>query len=137
MRRFALLLVSAGMMLAALNLPCLAQDFRPYAGSSLDEKYSREASKAAPDKESQVYTTNDTFDQVYAFYKTLYKEHTMRASPPKLPTGQQIRWAFFIIDGGKDLVTSKHWMKIQWPFVDGTDGKDIRQVTVIQVVRAK
>ena len=137
MRRFALFLVAVGMLHAAVNIPCLAQDFRPYAGSKLDEKSSREASAAAPGKESEVYTTGDAFDKVYAFYKSLYKEYTMRSSGPKLPSGQQIKWAFFILDGGKDLSSSKHWMKIQRPYVGGADGKDVRDVTVIQTVRAK
>jgi hypothetical protein len=137
MRRLALLLVAAGMLLASVNIPCLAQDFRPYAGSKLDEKASREASAAAPGKESEVYTTSAAFDDVYAFYKSQYKEYTMRSSGPKLPSGQPIKWAFFILDGGKDLASSKHWMKIQRPYVGGTDGKDVRDVTVIQTVRAK
>jgi hypothetical protein len=137
MRRFALFLVVAGMLIASVNVPCLAQDFKPYTGSKLDEKASREASAAAPGKQSEVYTTDDAFDKVYAFYHGLYKEYTMRSSGPKLPSGQQIRWAFFIIDGGKDLSSSKLWMKIQRPYVGGTDGKDIRDISVIQTVRAK
>jgi hypothetical protein len=137
MRRFALFLVAVGMLLVSANIPCLGQDFKRYAGSKLDEKASREASAAAPGKESEVYTTGDAFDAVYAFYKSLYKEYTMRSSSPKLPSGQQIKWAFFILDGGKDLSSSKHWMKIQRPYVGGADGKDVRDVTVIQTVRAK
>ena len=146
MRRFALFLVVVGMLLAFVNVPCLAQDFKPYTGSKLDEKVSREASASAPGKQSEVYTTGDAFDKVYAFYKGLYKEYTMRSSGPKLPSGrsgpklpsgQQIKWAFFIIDGGKDLSSSKYWMKIQRPYVGGVDGKDIRDITVIQTIRAK
>src|ERR1035438_8478643 len=49
--------------------------------------------------------TGDAFDQVYAFYKGQYKEYKMPQGP-KLASGQQIKWAFFILDGGKDLVTS-------------------------------
>ena len=137
MRRFALSFVAIGMLLASVNVLCLAQDFRPYAGSKMDEKASREASAAAPSKESEVYTTGDAFDEVYGFYKSLYKEYTMRSPAPKLPSGPQIKWAFFILDGGKDLSSSKHWMKIQRPYVGGADGKDVRDVTVIQTVRAK
>jgi hypothetical protein len=137
MRRLALFFVVVGMLLAFVNVPCLAQSFKPYAGSKLDEKASREASAATPGKQSEVYTTDDAFDKVYAFYKGLYKEYTMRSSGPKLPSGEQIKWAFFILDGGKDLSNSKHWMKIQRPYVGGADGKDIRDTTVIQTVRAK
>jgi hypothetical protein len=135
MRTFALFLIVGGMLLA-VNLPCLAQDFKPYAGSKLDEKASREASAVAPGKQSEVYTTSDSFDQVNAFYKGLYKEYTMpsRSHPH---AGPQVRWAFFIIDGGKDLASSKHWMKVQRPYVGGAYGKDIRDLTVIQTVRSK
>ncbi len=137
MKRSALLLVGISLLLVSVNIRCIAQDFTPYPGSKLDDKDSRDASAAAPGKESKVYTTGDTFDQVYAFYKGHYKEHTMRHGPPPLSSGQQIKWAFFILDGGKDLVTSKYWMKIQRPYVRDPEGKDIRDVTVIQTVRSK
>ena len=75
MRRLALFLVGVGMLITSVNIPCLAQDFKPYAGSKPDEKASREASAAAPGKQSEVYTTGDAFDKVYAFYKGLYKEY--------------------------------------------------------------
>lgn len=102
-----------------------------------DEKGTHDASAAAPGKQSEVYTTDDAFDKVYAFYKGLYKEYTMGRPGPKLPSGQQLQWAFFLIDGGKDLASSKYWMKIQRRYVGGADGKDIRDVTVVQTVRAK
>src|SRR5258708_39724373 len=112
MRRSTLLLVACGMLLAAVNVPCLAQDFKPYPGSKLDEKGTRDASATAPGKSSQVYTTSGAFDKVAAFYKGLYKELPMRVGP-KLPSGQHIQWAFFILDGGKNLSDSKYWMKVQ------------------------
>ena len=136
MRKFALFLFVV-MILTGVNLPCLAQDSKPYPGAKLDEKSSREASVTAPGKQSEVYTTGDAFEKVYAFYKGLYKEYTMSKSSPTLPSGQQIKWAFFILDGGKDLASSKYWMKIQRPYVGGADGQDIRDVTVIQTVRSK
>jgi len=136
MRRFALFLVVVCMLLAIPSVSCLAQDFKSYPGSKLDEKDSRDATAAAPGKRSEVYTTSDAFDKVYAFYKALYKEYPMRGAP-KLPSGQQIKWAFFIIDGGKDLLSSKHWMKIQRPYVGGAEGKDVRDITIIQTVEAK
>src|SRR5258708_20358868 len=109
MQRCAWLLVVLGVFLAAGNIRCVAEEFRPYSGSKLDENASREASLAARGKQSEVYTTDDAFDKVYAFYKGLYKEVTMLSSP-KLPSGQQLKWAFFTIDGGKDLANSKYWM---------------------------
>jgi hypothetical protein len=137
MRRFWSLLFVAIILIAAGSVPCLGQDFKPYPGSKVDAKASGEASAAAPGKESQVYTTTDALDKVNAFYKGLYKEITMQSSGPKLPSGEQVRWVFFAIDGGPSLAQSKYWMKIQRPYVGGADGKDIRDITVIQTVRTK
>jgi hypothetical protein len=136
MLRISLFVIVVSVLLIAVNPPCLAQDFKPYPGAKLDEKASREASAAAPGKQSQVFTTEDTFEKVYSFYKGLYKEYTMSSSSPKLPSGQPLKWAFFILDGGKDLASSKYWMKVQRPYVGGADGQEIRDVTVIQTVRS-
>ena len=131
------MLMRTGILIVCFNFLCLAQDFKPYAGSKLDEKASREASAAAPGKQSEVYTTSDSLDKVYAFYKPVYKEITMRSTGPKLPSGQQVKWYFFILDGGTTLANSKLWMKIQRPYVGGADAQDIRDVTIIQTVRTK
>jgi hypothetical protein len=136
MLRISLFVIVVSVLLLAVNPPCLAQDFKPYPGAKLDEKASREASAAASGKQSQVFTTEDTFEKVYSFYKGLYKEYTMSSSSPKLPSGQPLRWAFFILDGGKDLASSKYWMKIQRPYVGGADGQEVRDITVIQTVRS-
>jgi hypothetical protein len=137
MRKFALLVFVVGMTLASGSVRCFAQDFKPYPGAKLDEASSREASAAAPGKQSDVYTTSDVFEKVSAFYKGLYKEYTMSSSVPKLPSGQQMKWTFFILDGAKDLGSSKYWMKVQRPYVGGADGRDIRDLTVIQTVRSR
>ena len=123
----------AGMLAASM----MAQEFKVYSGAKVDEKASKEASAAAPGKQSEVYTTGDALDKVYAFYKGQYKEFTMRSTGPKLPSGQQVKWYFFILDGGTTLANSKAWMKIQRPYVGGADGTDVRDVTVIQLVRSK
>ena len=135
MRKILLFLIIVSMLLFGANPPCLAQDFKPYPGAKPDEKSSREASAAAPGKQSQVFTTEDAFEKVHSFYKNLYKEYTMSSSP-KLPSGQPLKWAFFILDGAKDLASSKYWMKIQRPYVGGADGQEIRDITVIQTVRS-
>jgi hypothetical protein len=135
--RISALLLMAGTLFVSVNMLCLAQDFKPYGGAKLDEKASREASAAAPGKESEVYTTSDPLDKVYGFYKALYKEFTMRSTGPKLPSGQQVKWYFFILDGGTTLANSKLWLKIQRPYVGGADGQDIRDITIIQTVRTK
>ena len=134
---------SSGYCLIALVLVLttalsVAKELKLYPGTHLDDKPSSEASQTAPGKESKVYTTSESFEKVFEFYKGVYKQDTsMRATGPKLPSGQQIQWAFFIIDGGTKLSNSNNWMKVQHPFVGGVDGKDIRDVTVIQSVRKK
>jgi hypothetical protein len=135
--RTSMMCFVAGMLLASVRVPCVSQEFKPYAGSKVDEKASREASAAAPGKQSEVYTTSDALEKVYTFYKGLYKEFTMRSTGPRLPSGQQVKWYFFILDGGTTLADSKSWMKIQRPYVGGADGQDIRDVTIIQTVHAK
>ena len=130
-------IISLLSILVAFNTLCLAQEFKPYAGAKLDDKASREASAAAPGKQSEVYTTSDSLDKVYAFYKNTYKEFSMRSTGPTLPSGQQVKWYFFILDGGTTLANSKLWMKIQHPYVGGADGTDIRDLTIIQTVRTK
>jgi hypothetical protein len=131
-----LLPVVAAFLVAGLA-PCRAEDFKLYPGSKVDEAASREASATVPGKESLVYTTPDALDKVSSFYKGLYKEITMRSAGPTLPSGEQVRWFFFSIDGETSMAKSKFWMKVQRPYVGGTDGKDIRQITVIQTVRTK
>ena len=138
MARSASYVVGVCILLVSISALGIGEELRRFPGSQLDEKASREASQATPGKESQVYTTSEGFGKIYAFYKDLYKQDTtMPAGGPKLPSGQQVQWAFFIIDGGKNLASSKYWMKIQHPSVGGTDGKEIRDVTVIQSVRTK
>lgn len=138
MRILTYYLAWLGVLLVSTSAFGIAQDLKPFPGSQRDEAASREASQAVPGKQSQVYTTSDSFDKVYAFYKAAYKQDTtMPAAGPKLASGRQVQWAFFIIDGAANLATSKYWMKIQRPYVGGADGKDIRDVTVIQSVRTK
>jgi hypothetical protein len=135
--RTSMMCFVVGMFLASVSVPGVAQEFKPYAGSKADEKASREASAAAPGKQSEVYTTSDALDKVYTFYKGLYKEFTMSNTGPRLPSGQQVKWYFFILDRGTTLADSKSWMKIQRPYVGGADGQDIRDITVIQTVKSK
>ena len=138
MKRFAYGALAFGALLAITSAAGNAQEFKLYPGSHLDDKASGEASQAAPGKESKVYTTSESFEKVFAFYKSAYQQDTsMRSTGPKLPSGQQIQWAFFIVDGGTKLSNSNYWLKVQHPYVGGADGKDIRDVTVIQSVRKK
>ena len=127
-RKLTLICAIGGLLLAA-------PAFQVYPGSRLDGSASREASSGKT--ESEVYTTDDPMDKVYAFYKPLYKEFTMKRAVPKLASGQEVKWAFFILDGAAGLPTSHYWMKIQRPYVRDAEAKDVRDVTSIQIVRSK
>jgi hypothetical protein len=116
----------------------LAQDFKLFPGAKKDDKASREASQSGPSKNSEVFTTTESFDKVFAFYKALYTQDTkMPAKGPMLPSGKQVQWGYFILDGARDARTSKFWMKVQRPFLGGDDGKDVRDVTFIQTFHTK
>jgi hypothetical protein len=114
---------------AAAFRPATAQDLKMYPGSVRDQQ-------AAPPTE--VYTTSDKFDQVYAFYKSVYREAPNSLPTPKLPSGKPVRWAFFILDDAKSLARSRHWLKIQTPYIltvgEGMEYKGIRDICVIQSI---
>ena len=140
-------LACAAFVLAVLILPgaALAQGFKVYPGAKLDPKASEEARKGAraagPGMDSSVYLTNDAFEKVVAFYKGFAKELQMPVrSRRMLPNGQQMKQAFFLFDGAGDLMSSKHWAKIQRPYIGSgatDEEEEIRDVTVIQVVQKK
>ena len=120
-------------------LSAAAQDFRQYPGSKLDENASQQASTVARGMDCRVFTTSDSYDKVYAYYKGLYKEFTAPFPHQKLRDGTDVKWAFFILDGGKDLAHSRYWMKIQRPYIttvdDNADFQGVRDISVIQTVR--
>src|ERR1700694_3752876 len=67
MARSANYLVGLCVLLMATGALGVAQELKRFPGAQLDEKASREASQAAPGKESQVYTTSEGFDTDYTF----------------------------------------------------------------------
>jgi hypothetical protein len=131
MRRILVLAVVGGL------LPATAQDFKIYPGAVRDQPAARAASLEKA--RSEVYTSNDTFVQIYAFYKAIYREAPHAPPPPKLPSGKPVRWAFFILDDAETLARSKHWLKIQTPYIstvgEDLDFQGIRDVCVIQSIR--
>jgi hypothetical protein len=121
------------------STPTLAQDLKPYPGARLEAESSRQCSHGGT--QCQVYTSSDSFEKLYAFYKSLYREAKWPVPAPTLPNGRQLQWSFFILDESKDLAHAKHWLKIQHPYIGdiGGDGepdfKDIRDISVIQSIR--
>lgn len=125
-----------------------AQDFKVYPGAAKytppDTEETREMQKLIPPgTESSHYTTNDSFEKVAAFYKGVGQEYTMpdRMRTHKLPDGTEVKQAYFIFDGAKDLRSSKSWAQVQHPFIlsIGKDmqPKDVRDITVINFTQKK
>ncbi|OGP70269.1 MAG: hypothetical protein A2Z73_05535 [Deltaproteobacteria bacterium RBG_13_60_28] len=145
MRIFSILV---GLTLA-LATAATAADFKPYPGARVDEAGTQAARQAAAQSPLQtkemvptIYLTQDPFEKVAAFYRGLAREYRMPGQqdrgPQKLPGGQELKEAYFIFDGAKDLVTSRCWAKVQRPYIGGVkmEGftpqyQDIREVTVI------
>ena len=116
------------------------QDFQQYPGSKLDAQSGCQTTVRSKNLNCKVYTTSDSFEKVYAFFKARYHEFPIPLPAQRLPSGEEVKWAYFILDGAKDLSRSEHWVKIQRPLIGAIaesgqgDFKDIRDVSVIQTV---
>jgi hypothetical protein len=130
------------------TLPALgfSASFKVYPGAKLEEVYEAKQSEAGAkmSKSPQViiFTTNDFFENVVAFYRGTAREYRMPGSggkSMKLSSGQELKEAYFIFDDAADIMTSKHWVKIQRPYLsrdrtkEGFQGKysAVRDVTAI------
>jgi hypothetical protein len=143
----------------AFSMVVDAADFKPYPGAKIDEKETKKANEMAAAAKMvktkiTIYTTQDSFDKVFAFYKGIAKEYTMpresKTNLPKTKSGQTLKDAFFIFDGSKDITTSKLWVLVQRPYMgrmkaDSPENpkfldqlyEDIRDVTAIMVTENK
>jgi hypothetical protein len=142
---------SLALLVLALTTGAAAQGFKVYPGATKynppDTKETRDAMKALPPgTTSTIYTTNDSFEKVVAFYKGFAKEYQMpgRRGGGKLPSGPDLKEAYLIFDGAADMLTSKSWAKVQRPFIGSVDFKggvpeykDVRDVTAIVVAEKK
>ena len=92
-----------------------------YPGAKLDRASTDEAKAAAaaePEVEVTVYTTSAPFDKFYGFFAKNGREFKVIGSRMrKLPNGQDLRDAFFILDGAENLAVSKRWVKLQRPYL--------------------
>lgn len=151
MKKAAYVLLSMAFLFSAV---AFAADFKPYPGAKIDEKATQEAnqmaagSKMGKAPKSTIYTTGDSFDKVFDFYKGMAKEYKMphqkEGKVKKLPSGQELKEAYFIFDGANDLMSSKLWIKIQRPYIgrvkmEGFQAKyeDVRDVTAIVLAEQK
>lgn len=123
-----------------------AGSFKVYPGAKLEDVFEAKqsefgASKISKSRKVIVFTTNDFFENVVAFYRGNAREYRIPGAgrPAKLPLGQELKEAYFILDGAGDIMTSTHWIKIQRPYLvrgrtgEGVQGKyeTARDVTAI------
>jgi hypothetical protein len=135
-------LIIAIIFLFTASLLTYAAEFKVYPGAKLDEKLTKEsaqqAAQAGVKTKPSIYFTGDSFEKVVAFYKGVGKEYVMPYQKPgkveKLPSGKELKAAFFIFDGAKDLVSSKLWAKIQRPYIGAgmKEGPDMTYISVVE-----
>ena len=130
------------------TLPALgfSASFKVYPGAKVEDVYETKQSEAGVKLSKApkviIFTTNDFFENVVAFYRGTGREYRMPGSsgkPTKLSSGQELKEAYFIFDDAADIMTSKHWIKIQRPYLsrertrEGSPGKyeAVRDVTAI------
>jgi len=131
-----------------ITLPALgfSASFKVYPGARLEEVYEANPSETG-DRVSKspkvfIFTTNDFFENVVAFYRGIAREYRMpgmAGKSTKLSSGKELKEAYFIFDDTADIMTSKHWVKIQRPYLvrgrtrEGFHGKfeAVREVTAI------
>jgi hypothetical protein len=131
------------LLVLAFSLLVFASEFKLYPGAKIDEKATKEAMEAAraakiSNVKSTIYTVTDSFQKVASFYKGMAKEYSMPRSSgttgtPKKYEKYDLWEAYFIFDGGKDLSSSKLWVKVQRPYI----GEGIQDVTAIVVSEKK
>lgn len=105
----------------------LSASFQVYPRAKLDGVYETKQPQPAglPPKISKeiVFTTPDPFESVVAFYSGIAREYKIpgrTGHATKLSSGQELKEAYFIFDTAGDIMTSNHWIKIQYPYL----GKD-------------
>ena len=136
--------VMVGVMIAASLIYVFAGDFKVYSGARVDDRLTREANEfsakgpAGPKNavpKATIYVTGDAYEKVYGFYNNVGKEYQMpgvSGKTTKLPPGKELKSAFFIFDGAKDLMSSKRWAKIQRPYIglNMEEGPDMTYIIV-------
>ena len=132
-------------MLFALPAPGFSASFKVYPGAQLDAVYEAKqpepGSKILKASKEIVFTTSDPFESVIAFYSGIAREYKIPGRTGrvvKLISGQELKEAYFIFDNAADITTSKHWIKIQRPYMGKDQGKEafgkystVREVTAI------
>ena len=133
-------------VILVLPAAIFAGSFQVYPGAKVEETYEirqpEAGGKVSNPAKVFVFSTNDLFENVVAFYRTIGREYRMpgsRGGTMSSSSGQELKEAYFIFDDAIDLSTSKHWVKIQRPYLGrdqtgaGFHGKygAVRDVTAI------
>lgn len=111
-------------MLFALSAPGFSVPFKVYPGAKLENVYEVKqpevGGKTSKPLKVITFTTDAPFETVVVFYRTTAREYRMPGGgkPVRLPSGQELKEAYFILDGANDLSTSEHWIKIQQPYIE-------------------
>jgi hypothetical protein len=136
------------LMLFALPVGVFAGTFEVYPGAKLEDTYEARQSDAGSKMRKTpkvfIFTTNDFFENVVAFYRGIAREYKVpgsRGKSAKLSSGEELKEAYFILDNAGDISTSQYWVKIQRPYLgkdqmrEGFQGKygTVREVTAIIV----
>jgi hypothetical protein len=129
-----------------------AAEMKVYPGAKPDlteaKKYQAVKAHSSPVLQKKMgkhffYTTADEFDKVYAFYKALYQETDLNIKKINSPLGEAgvQNDAYFCLDRAGVIAKSKHWLKLQHPYVGVVNpgkghkpSREIRDVTGIIVV---
>ena len=134
------------LMFFIFSTALFAASFKVYPGAKVEDVYETKqpevGAKVSKGPKVIIFTTNDFFENVVAFYRGTGREYRMPGSggkPTKLSSGQELKEAYFIFDNAADIMTSKHWIKIQRPYLSreqtkqGSPGKygAVREVTAI------
>ena len=138
--------VLAFVLFFTLSTFVFAASFKVYPGANLEEvneaRQSEAGAKMSKSPKIVIFTTNDFFENVVSFYRGTGREYRVPGTggkPSKLASGQELKEAYFILDNAPDIMTSKHWIKIQRPYLvggrtgEGFHGKSetVRDVTAI------
>ena len=144
MKRKAVVLTC--MILFILPAGTYSGSFKVYPGAKVEDIFETQQSEIGKSKMAKghkviVFTTYDFFENVVTFYRGNAREYRVPGAGKtvKLSSGQELKEAHFILDGASDIMTSKHWIKIQRPYLvrgrtqEGFQGKyeTVRDVTAI------
>jgi hypothetical protein len=116
--------ILASVMLLVLPALGFSASFKVYPGAKFEDVYETKqpgpGGKTLQTSKEIVFTTSHPFESVVAFYTGVAREYRMPGTGGrsiKLSSGQELKEAYFIFDNAGDLSTSKHWIKIQRPYL--------------------